>query len=82
MSSTTGLSANSTLSGDGVEDGEVDELINWIIIELDPTTSAVENDEVDSLGGGMNGKSPKDQSALHPRIQQISHTPHPNVENS
>ena len=51
-SSSTGSLENSTLSGDGVEDGQVDELINWIIRELDPTAIAVRNDKVESSGGG------------------------------
>ena len=40
------------MSGDGVEDGEVDKLNNWIIREFDPTTIAVKNDEVESGGSG------------------------------
>ena len=47
-SSSIGSSQNLTLSDDGVEDGEVDELINWIIRELDPIAITVKNDEVDS----------------------------------
>lgn len=37
-----------TLSGDGVENSEVDKHINGIIRELDPTAITVENYEVDS----------------------------------
>ena len=52
-SSPTGSSENSTLSGDGVKDDEVNKLTNWIIRELDPTASAVKNDEVDNLSSGV-----------------------------
>ena len=41
-----------TLSGDGVEDDEVDKQFNWIIREFDQTTIALKNDDVES---GING---------------------------
>lgn len=49
----TGSSENLILSNDGVEDGEVDKLINSIIRELDLTVSAIKNDEIDSLGDAL-----------------------------